>query len=130
MIKIITGYRDNQYYIIENEEAHKAYFLFSNPEARTVFSNGVALIGKNIQGIEPAWNESMGWNPNHTIGGDDWNDIRKRGMERTLKDVLTEAKQVAFLAEKNPELLDKKLSEAIKLLPANDDIKKLPPEGF
>lgn len=112
MIKIITGFRDNQYYVIENEEAHKAYYLFNNPEARTIFSNGVALIGKNIQGIEPAYNETMGWNPTHTLDSDDWNDIRSKGVDADLRNLLSEAKQVAFMAADNPNLLSLLLSEA------------------
>lgn len=112
MIKIITGFRDNQYYTIENEEAHKAYFLFNNPDARTIFKNGVAIIGKNIQGIEPAWNETMGWNPSHKLDDDDWNDIRRHSKDKELRNVLEEAKNVALLAEKNSELLMLPLSEA------------------
>lgn len=118
MIKIITGFRDEQHYIIEDEEAHKAYFLFNNPEARTTFSNGVALIGKNIQGIEPAWNESMGWNSTHKLDDDDWNEIRKTGTDKKLRNILARAKEVAQLAEKNPEILKGNLSEAQKLLSA------------
>jgi len=116
MIKIITGFRDDQYYIIDDEEAHKAYFLFNNPEARTVFNNGVALIGKNIQGIEPAWNETMGWNPTHKLDDDDWNEIRKRGLEKNMRLVIQEAKYVAELSESKPELLKKTLSESKTLL--------------
>ena len=105
MIKIITGFRDDQYFIIEDNEAHKAYYLFNNPEARTVFSNGVALIGKNIQGIEPAWNETMGWNPSHKLDNDDWNDIRTKGVEKKMRQVLGQAQDLALLAEHKPELL-------------------------
>ena len=123
MIKIITGFRDEQYYVIEDYEAHKAYYLFNNPDARTIFENGVALIGKNIQGIEPAWNESMGWNPTHKLDDDDWNDIRKHGVDERLRNLLAEAKQIAYLAEKNPQYLKMKLDE-IKQLPENN-IKKL-----
>lgn len=116
MIKIIIGFRDDQYYVIDDEEAHKAYYLFNNPEARTIFSNGVAVIGKHIQGIEPAWNETMGWNPTHKLDSDDWNEIRKNGVEDKLKKTLQEAKQVAQLAESNNSLLNKPLIEAKGLL--------------
>jgi len=109
MIKIISGFREEQYYIIQDHEAHKAYYLFNNPEARTTFENGVALIGKNIQGIEPAYNETMGWNPTHKLDNDDWNDIREKGIDKKLRDILYEAKNVALLAENNPELLKEKL---------------------
>jgi len=118
-IKIITGFRDEQYYIIDGEEAHKAYYLFDHPEARTIFNNGVALIGKNIQGIEPAWNETMGWNPTHRVGDDDWNEIRRKGIDKGLRGLLSRAKNIACLAEANPKLLGKKMSEVeedIKLL--------------
>lgn len=123
MIKIITGFRDEQYYVIEDYEAHKAYYLFNNPEARTIFENGVALIGKNIQGIEPAWNESMGWNPTHKLDDDDWNDIRRKGKDVKLRDILTEGKKIALLAEKNPQYLKMKMNEILEL-PENN-IKKL-----
>lgn len=115
-VKIITGFRDDQYYVISSEEAHKAYFLFNNPEARTIFSNGVALIGKNIQGIEPAWNETMGWNPTHRLDGDDWNTIRSQGIESDLRYALENAKQTALLAINNPKILALKLSETKNLL--------------
>lgn len=111
MIKIITGFRNEQYYIIKDDEAHKAYYLFNNPDFRTVFDNGVALIGKNIQGIEPAWNETMGWNPTHTLDDDDWNEIRKSGVESRMRMVQEEGKKVAVQAQADKSLLDKKLSE-------------------
>ncbi len=110
-IKVITGFRNEQYYVIDGEEAHKAYYLFNNPEARTIFENGVALIGKNIQGIEPAWNESMGWNPSHKLDDDDWNEIRAKKIDIKLRNLLEEAKQIAQLAEKNPELLKISLND-------------------
>ena len=70
-IKIITGFRKDQYYTIDAEEAHKAYYLFLNPEERGVFNNGVAMIGKNVQGIEPDYHATMGWNSTHTLDSDD-----------------------------------------------------------
>lgn len=115
-IKIITGFRNEQYYIIDGDEAHKAYYLFNNPEARTTFSNGVALIGKNIQGIEPAYNETMGWNTTHKLEDDDWNEIRTKGIDKKLRDVLALAKEISLLAEGNPELLKKTLTENQGLL--------------
>ena len=118
-IKIITGFRENQYFVIELNEAHKAYYLFEHPEARVIFENGVALIGKNIQGIEPAWNEIMGWNPTHELNDDDWNDIKGKELDTKLRNLLTEAKRIAYLAEKHPQLLKLPLDKAkdeIKLL--------------
>lgn len=115
-IKIIIGFRDDQYYVIDHEEAHKAYYLFNNPEARTIFSNGVALIGKNIQGIEPAWNETMGWNPTHKLTGDDWNDIRREGIDRKAYNLLDTARQIAIKAGEDKRVLSRPLSEVTQLL--------------
>lgn len=127
-IKVITGFRDNQYYVINGDEAHKAYYLFMNPEERGVFKNGVALIGKNIQGIEPDWNETMGWNPTHKIVDDDWNEIHKRGVKTRMRELLTEAKRVMPLIEKNKALLQINLTQITQELPEpkfTEDIKRL-----
>lgn len=127
-IKIITGFREDQYYVIDSNEAHKAYYLFMHPEERGVFKNGVAIIGKNIQGIEPAWNETMGWNETHKLDDDDWNDIHRKGIKNKMRELLSEAKRVMPLIEKNPALLQINLSEILKELPQpklTEDIKKL-----
>lgn len=115
-IKIITGFRDNQYLVIDGEEAHKAYYLFNHPEARTVFSNGVALIGKHIEQIEPAFNETMGWNPSHKLDDDDWNEIRGQRIDNKIRDLLATAKDIARLAEGKKEIINLPLSEAQNIL--------------
>lgn len=127
-IKVIVGFREDQYYVIDGNEAHKAYYLFMNPEERGVFKNGVAVLGKNIQGIEPAWNETMGWNPTHELDDDDWNEIHKKGAQDKIRELLKEAKRVMPLVEQNKALLQINLSEIIKEIPKpkfTDDIKKL-----
>lgn len=111
-IKLITGFRKDQYYTIDADEAHKAYYLFLNPEKRTVFKNGVALIGSSIQGIEPDYNATMGWNPEYTLGPEDFNDLRSKGIDRELQKVLNLAKDVAY---NQPEKINTPLS-SIKLL--------------
>lgn len=114
-IKIITGFRDDQYMVIDADEAHKAYYLFLHPEERAIFGNGVALIGKNIQEIVPAWNETMGWNPSHKLDNYDWEEINSKGLQNKARDILQQAKEVSYLMEERSDLALKKLSE-IKLL--------------
>jgi hypothetical protein len=115
-IKIITGFRKDQYYTIDAEEAHKAYYLFLNPEKRGVFKNGVAIVGQSIQGIEPDFHATMGWNPTHVLDSEDWNEIKGRGIEDNLRITLSSARQLAQIgAEKSFTI---PLSEAIKALPA------------
>lgn len=132
-IKIKTGYREDQYYTIDLDEAHKAYYLFLNPEERGVFENGVALIGKNIQGIEPDYTATMGWHPTHKLDADDWNEINKSGVHTQLMSGLAKAKEIANLIEDDKSLAEKKLSEITFIeeekLPIHTEIKKLS-DGF
>ena len=116
-IKIVTGFRQDQYHTVDAEEAHKAYWLFMHEDKRTIFSSGIALVGKNIHSIEPDYHASMGWNPTHTLDSDDWNEIRGRGVDRALRDLLYDAKMIA--QQGKPELMRLPLSEAkTKLLNA------------
>jgi hypothetical protein len=102
-VKLITGFREDQHYTIDADEAHKAYYLFLHTEERGVFSNGVAIIGKNIQSIEPDYNATMGWHSTHELDSDDFAEIRSKGIDRKLRDVLYQAKEVAMIG--NPEML-------------------------
>jgi hypothetical protein len=111
-IKIVTGFRKEQYHTIDAEEAHKAYYLFLHPNERGIFKNGVALRGESIQSIEPDYHASMGWNPTHTLDSDDMNEIRQKGIDTKLRDVLYAAKSVAQLGR--PELMNLPLSLAVE----------------
>lgn len=113
-VKLITGYREDQYRIIDSEEAHKAYFIFLNPEQRTVFKGGVAMIGKDIKGIEPAYNETMGWNPKHKMDEADWNEVRNKGVQKRLDLRLEVARLVAQDAVNDARLLALPLSVIAK----------------
>jgi len=114
-VKIITGFRKDQQYTIDSEEAHKAYWLFLNPEKRGIFDNGVALLGSHIQGIEPDYNATMGWNESHVLNGDDWNQINSEGIALDMKKMLKESKDIVKLHNANPDVFLKPRSE-IKLL--------------
>lgn len=115
-IKITTGFSDDQKFTIESDEAHKAYYLFNNPDKRGTFSNGVALIGRDIRSIQPDYNAQMGWNPTHKLDDYDWEEIRNNGLDIKFRDLLAEAKQVSYLAEKNPRMLNEPLSDLKPLL--------------
>jgi len=124
-IKIITGFRADQQYTIESEEAHKAYYLFRNPEKRGIFNNGVAIVGQNIQGIEPDYHATMGWNPTHKLDDQDWEEIRGRGVDRAIREIQQVAQEVAKLGD---EKISLPLSEASKDLPAlktSNEVKQL-----
>src|SRR5689334_22208246 len=107
-VKVITGFRKDQAYTIDAEEAHKAYYLFLHPEKRGVFNNGVALIGADIRAIEPDYQGTMGWNPTHQLDSDDWNEMRTLGVDRALRRAVAAAKDSAQLLP--PEKMNQPLS--------------------
>src|SRR3990167_2432655 len=113
-IKIVSGFRKDQEYSIDAEEAHKAYYLFLNPEQRGVFSTGLAIIGQDIRHIEPDYVSSMGWNVGYNPPPEDYAEIHAIGLDKRLKEVLQQAKQVAQLND--PQKLSLPLSEVTKLL--------------
>jgi len=116
-VKIITGFRVDQHYTIEADEAHKAYYLFRNPEERGVFNNGVAIIGKNIQGIEPDYHAMMGWNPTHTLDSNDYNELRGKGVDVKIRDTLANAKLLAdrITPQNKAKILNAPLEMALEI---------------
>jgi len=113
-IKIITGFRKDQQHTIDLNEAHKAYHLFLNPEKRAIFGNGVAIRGTDIQSIEPDYHATMGWNSSHTLDGDDWHEIRQKGVDFAIRDGLAKAKEIAIHL-KDVKQLSQPLSEVTLL---------------
>lgn len=114
-IKLIVGFRRDQEHSISAEEAHKAYYLFSHPEARTVFSDGLAIKGDQIQEIVPDWQGSMGWNASHILDSDDWSEINNGGVGQKLKKLMSAAREVASFGDESD--LNIPLSEVIKKYP-------------
>lgn len=98
-IKIICGFRKEQEFTIDANEAHKAYYLFNNPDKRGTFQTGLALKGSDIQRIEPDYNATMGWNHTHQLTSDDWNQLNLNGVSNKLRDILFLAKNVAKTKE-------------------------------
>lgn len=97
-VKIVCGYRKDQEFTVNANEAHKAYYAFVNPDKKVVFSTGLALRGSEIQRIEPDYHTPMGWNPTHLLTSDDWNEIHKNGLVNKLRDIIQLAKDVARTA--------------------------------
>lgn len=123
-VKIITGFRRDQEHTVDGDEAHKAYFLFLNPDQRGVFKNGLAIRGDQIQEIVPDWNATMGWNEAHVLRAEDWNEIARSGVKRKMQTLLDAAREVASLA--NPQEFKVPLSQLItqkypQLLPASTE---------
>ena len=103
-IKIVCGFRKEQEFTINANEAHKAYYLFNNPSKRGTFDNGLAIRGSDIQRIEPDYNATMGWNHTHQLTGSDWNEIHSTGVLEKMKMILSVAKEIG----RNGEVTDLK----------------------
>lgn len=91
-VKIICGYRKEQEYTINANEAHKAYYLFNHPNKRGTFSNGLALRGSDIQRIVPDYQTTMGWNPTHQLTDDDYNELGRLGITNKFSIILSLAR--------------------------------------
>jgi len=115
-IKVVTGFRDDQRHTIPMREAHKAYYLFKNPDARGIFDNGVALIGKNIQEIIPDWNGTMGWYDSHKLDSADYEELRKLGVDAKMYSLIEKAKKAGDMLLKNPTLLSKDLDDVLQIM--------------
>lgn len=125
-IKIITGFREDQFHTIPMQEAHKAYFLFRNPEQRGIFNNGVALTGSSIKEIVPDYNATMGWNPTHRMTSEDFNELRADGVQGNMNILMERARTVAQeLVPHDPRLLQQQLGELIKMLPENESLETI-----
>lgn len=116
-IKIICRSTDNfgnkESYSIDESEAHKAYYLFLHPDTRSVFKNGLALKGSDIDRIAPDYHGTMGWNPNHKLDAEDWRELRAEGIENKLGTLMVRASEIGRSCR--PEDLQLPMSE-VKLL--------------
>jgi hypothetical protein len=104
-IKVICGFRKEQEYTIDANEAHKAYYLFNNPTNRGTFDTGVAIKGSDIQRIVPDFHATMGWNDSHVLTGDDHNVLHAEGVSQKLAKIMATAKEVG----RNGDVEDMKL---------------------
>lgn len=120
-IKIITGYRPDEYISIPSSEAHRAYYLFNHPNERGVFSNGRPCIGSRILDIKPDYHATMGWNPEHKIDTYDMNRVISSGAYEKCEHVLRIAKEVA--EKGGQKMIHIPLKEAYSQVTGNDPTK-------
>src|SRR5574343_1169103 len=116
-IKVITGFRDDQFVSIPMQEAHNAYHLFKNPDQRGVFNNGIALVGSSIREIIPDYNKTMGWNPDYKLNSRDYVELSRTGVEEKMGVLMEKARQVADLAANDLTLLANPLGDILKANP-------------
>lgn len=111
-VKIICGFRKEQEYSINANEAHKAYYLFNHPDKRGTFDDGLAIKGSDIQRIVPDYNATMGWNHTHVLTNDDYNEMRVSGVLAKFDQILSSAKEIGRIG--HPEDFTVPLIELVK----------------
>ena len=130
-VKIIVGFRRDQEHSIPATEAHKAYYLFTHPNERGIFSNGLAIKGDQIQEIVPDYHGTMGWNPTHVIDNDDWTEMNRLGVSKKMNFIMSEAKEIGtrgVATELNTplnQLLEGKTPETTKVHKGTQSMKDL-----
>ncbi len=115
--------RDDQFISVPLQEAHKAYRLFQNPTERGIFENGIAIVGSDIRQIKPDYNKTMGWNDSHSINNEDWNELRREGIEEKMEMIMEKARDVAKMMPTRPDFAHMTLGNIIvnnNLLPENE----------
>jgi len=98
-IKVVCGFRKDQEFTLDANEAHKAYYLFLNPEKRGTFNSGLALKGADIQRIEPDYHATAGYSVDYKLGGEDMRELAANGTITKLQAILVSAKEIARLGE-------------------------------
>lgn len=111
-IKLVCGYRKDQEFTIDANEAHKAYYLFTNPDARAVFGTGLALKGSDIQRIEPDYHTTGGFNFDYKLNSEDMNALHRDGTVAKLRDIMVNAREIAKIAPQ--QHLNTPLSDLLK----------------
>lgn len=79
----------NNYISIDETDLERALAAFKYGTA-VMFDDGAV---EKVESIIPDQNRSMGWNPSHKLDDDDWNDIRSKGIDRKLRDAISEARE-------------------------------------
>jgi hypothetical protein len=112
-IKLICGYDQEQHHEIDAQEAHKAYYLFNNPDKRGTFNNGISIIGKEIKVIQPDYHATMGWNKTYALTDEDLNILKAQGVIEKMKEILGNAKDIARSIDERPELANIRLGDIL-----------------
>lgn len=107
-IRIGYGQGDDHFVRINDDELETAYFIFMNPEnGRAIFRDG-PVRGKDIISIDEDWHRAMGWNYDHQMGPDDWDQIgqtiraRYAGYKNLVKEKIQHLIRIG-----RPELIGK-----------------------
>jgi hypothetical protein len=90
-IRIGFGNGDDRYIGIDETELESALYCFIS-NSKGIFKNGVCR-GQDIISITEDWHKEMGWNPEHNLGSDDWNELKAKGISQKYIGVIGAVKE-------------------------------------
>lgn len=89
--KVIWGFDDERTIQIDEDSLKKAVFAMIS-QKKVQFGDTI-IDGKYIIAIKEDWNRAMGFNPTYELNNDDWNEIRKLGIQEMYTGKIAEIKQ-------------------------------------
>lgn len=92
--KVFRGFDQNDYIPIDETELVKA--VYAHMTGKPVALQNGSINGTHISAIMPDWNRTMGWNPTHKLGDDDWNDIKYKEVDKLYLGAIADAKSVVY----------------------------------
>ncbi len=121
--KIIRGYSAEDYIEINETELEKAYGAFLMKKD-SVYSGG-AVRGSEILAIQPDYHRTMGWNRGYKLGDLDYSELREKGIENKMRDMISNTKlKIQYLIENGKsELIGKNVE--IPELKENNTFKEI-----
>jgi len=126
-IRIGYGEGDDRFIPIDETELESALNCFIT-NSKGIFKNGVCR-GQDIISITEDWNKAMGWNADHVLDSDDWNEIKSKGVFQQYIGIIGNTKEkIEYLISTNQQHLigknadiklpekPKEISEGVKSL--------------
>jgi hypothetical protein len=74
---------------INETELEKALAAFKFGTA-AMFNFGAV---ERVEAVIPDYSRTMGWNPSHKLNDDDWNEMRKVGIEKKVQKYIADVKE-------------------------------------
>lgn len=92
--RLVYGYGKDQHTPIKRKELAKVLVMFFKREGRTMLDSGYAIRAEDIMRIEPDWYATMGWSGNHTLTGEDFDEIGNQ-LQKEAREVIALKQDVA-----------------------------------
>ena len=115
--KVTHGYgTEDVIYIDSQQDLERAIYAFVTGKSARIGGNFIK--GSEIKHIKEDWNRTMGYAKGYRLQGEDWDEIRRKGVETLYKgyiaeisdevERLTKGGQIALIGQNREELPETK----------------------